>query len=250
MQLIGIYGPERSGRDTITQMLEKRGFVVVSLADPLKRHAMEIYDFDREQLWGDSELLDVPDERFPRGWKLTCGCICSTFHWVDDPMKRAFAVDKILHACPNHPEDRWSGYILRPENPEWCEPQIQYLTPRLCLRTLQEQGQFCYPETWVFYALRVTCEIMTEGRGYSPWGGISNLGWLGDFHPRGICIPDLTSMREVESIRKAGGQTWRVHRPGTKDTGILPNSAFGTIIRNNGTIEDLAHAINERFMLD
>lgn len=55
------------GKDTMADyMVEKYGFVKVSMADPFKRIAKEVYEFSDEQLWGPSESRNAGDERYPR----------------------------------------------------------------------------------------------------------------------------------------------------------------------------------------
>jgi hypothetical protein len=65
--LLGISGLAGSGKDTVANMLiEESGFTKVSLADPLKRIARDVYAFTDEQLWGPSEFRNGPDKRYPR----------------------------------------------------------------------------------------------------------------------------------------------------------------------------------------
>lgn len=65
--LLGISGLAGSGKDTVANMLiEESGFIKVSLADPLKRIARDVYAFTEEQLWGPSEFRNDPDKRYPR----------------------------------------------------------------------------------------------------------------------------------------------------------------------------------------
>ena len=53
--IIGVAGLAGSGKNAVAEILVKKyGFAMVSFADPLKRYAMEIYDFTEEQLWGKS----------------------------------------------------------------------------------------------------------------------------------------------------------------------------------------------------
>lgn len=66
--IIGLTGPAGSGKDTVADILvAEHGFVKLSLADPIKRAAMEWWDFTEEQLWGPSEMRNKPDKRYPRG---------------------------------------------------------------------------------------------------------------------------------------------------------------------------------------
>lgn len=68
MNIIGISGQAGSGKDTAADMLlAKEGVIKLSLADPIKRFARELWDFSDDQLWGPSEFRNKPDERYPIG---------------------------------------------------------------------------------------------------------------------------------------------------------------------------------------
>lgn len=67
MQIIGITGNMGVGKDTMADyVVAKYGFVKISMADPMKRIAKEIYEFSDEQLWGPSEFRNQEDKRYPR----------------------------------------------------------------------------------------------------------------------------------------------------------------------------------------
>jgi len=62
--ILGVMGQARSGKDTCADYLVKKyGFVKISLADPIKRICMDIYEMSEEQLWGDDK--EKQDLRFP-----------------------------------------------------------------------------------------------------------------------------------------------------------------------------------------
>jgi hypothetical protein len=66
--IIGLSGQAHAGKDTVADFLvEHHGFVKIALADPIKRAAMEWWDFTEEQLWGD--LKEEPDQRYPAEWR-------------------------------------------------------------------------------------------------------------------------------------------------------------------------------------
>ncbi len=55
------------GKDTMADyMVAKYGYVKVSMADPFKRIAKDVYEFSDEQLWGPSEARNRDDMRYPR----------------------------------------------------------------------------------------------------------------------------------------------------------------------------------------
>lgn len=65
--IISLTGNMGVGKDTMADyMVAKYGFVKVSMADPFKRIAKEVYEFSDEQLWGPSEARNRDDKRYPR----------------------------------------------------------------------------------------------------------------------------------------------------------------------------------------
>lgn len=65
MNIIGVIGLARSGKDTTADWLvRERGFCKVALADPIKRYCMDAFGFTEYQLWGGGR--DVPDLRWER----------------------------------------------------------------------------------------------------------------------------------------------------------------------------------------
>lgn len=66
-KIISLTGNMGVGKDTMADyMVEKYGFVKVSMADPFKRIAKEVYEFSDEQLWGPSSERNKDDIRYPR----------------------------------------------------------------------------------------------------------------------------------------------------------------------------------------
>lgn len=63
--IIALSGKAGSGKDTVANELVKtKGFVKIAFADPIKRMAMEMFGFSKEQLWGDSDKRDMVDIRY------------------------------------------------------------------------------------------------------------------------------------------------------------------------------------------
>lgn len=72
--IISITGNMGVGKDTMADyIVSKYGFVKVSMADPFKRIAKEVYEFTDEQLWGPSQTRNADDTRYlrPDGTYLT-----------------------------------------------------------------------------------------------------------------------------------------------------------------------------------
>ncbi len=66
-KIISLTGNMGVGKDTMADyMVDQYGFVKVSMADPFKRIAKEVYEFSDEQLWGPSSARNQEDKRYPR----------------------------------------------------------------------------------------------------------------------------------------------------------------------------------------
>ena len=56
-----------AGKDVVAKRLvDNYKFVSIAWADPIKRFCKEVYQFDDESLWGDSDARSLPDKRYPR----------------------------------------------------------------------------------------------------------------------------------------------------------------------------------------
>jgi hypothetical protein len=87
-----------AGKDTLADILVRKGYGKVALADPLKRILMSVWQFTEEQLWGPSHCRNKPDFRYP----------------LEDrsfltPRKALQALDALRQADP----DCWSRVCLR-----------------------------------------------------------------------------------------------------------------------------------------
>lgn len=242
-------GSANSGKDTVAdRLVEKHGFVKVALADPMKRFCMEVYDFSEEQLWGPSEKRNAPDERYPIGYRLVCGCLADAWNKHNDVSTKWWA-PQILEYCEEHVDvPGWHRGHLFPEPP----PKLEYLTPRHALQTLgTEWGRSCYINTWVDYALRVVKQLLEEGYRYHRVHGAyfdpDTAPSLPDY--KGVVISDVRYSNEnnaVVSTDRAGARV-RVRRkvaalmPGdlgdhTSETSLIHmhDDGWDWVIENDG----------------
>jgi hypothetical protein len=66
MNIIGISGLARSGKDTFANLLlESTRGIKIALADPIKRFIAELWGFSDDALWGPSENRSKEDPRYP-----------------------------------------------------------------------------------------------------------------------------------------------------------------------------------------
>jgi hypothetical protein len=67
LDLVGISGKKRSGKDTMARWFAERGFEQFALADPIKESCQSIFGFSEEQVGGDRKEEEDPYwERTPR----------------------------------------------------------------------------------------------------------------------------------------------------------------------------------------
>lgn len=234
--IVGISGLAGSGKDTCADFLVRdRGFAKVALADPLKRIAADVFDFSHEQLWGPSAMRNAPDERYPREHSSSDGfrCDCCGFGFDLFPLNLAHLSDT---------------------------PQC-YLTPRFALQKLgTEWGRSCYPNVWIDYAARVAKALIRNSIRYNVIGGPTWGGGgtnISERIPRGVVVPDVRFKNEVDSLRAHGAKLIRVVRSSAGLVGAagahtseteqasIPDEAFDTVIRNDGTIAELGESVTK-----
>ena len=146
MLLTGLAG---TVKDTVADILvAKHGYIKMSLADPIKRIAQDVYDFTDEQLWGSSENRNKPDTRYERAHYMRrskCTCCGSA---------------DINTRC--------------------------YLTPRYALQLLgTEWGRHCYLDTWTDVAISKAREsggagpkvVFADGRFLNEFAAFSCAGY-------------------------------------------------------------------------
>lgn len=128
------------------------------------------------------------------------------------------------------------------------------LTARKALQFLgTEIGRELYGNVWVDLGLRNAGKVLA-GAGYGPKEGVivnESIAW------EGVAITDVRFANELEAIRAAGGFLVRVTRPGSglggaaglhaseREQAAIPDSAFDAVLSNDGTIDDLAHKVEE-----
>jgi hypothetical protein len=233
--IIGVCGPASSGKDTgAERFIKEHGFVRVAFADPLKRYARDMFDFTDEQLWGPSEMRNMPDKRYPREhtWKelendsnhhYACACCGqkTTKRRVEDDV-----------------------FIPDPYGIEQC-----YLTCRYALQLLgTEYGRHCYPDIWVDYAIRIANSLKGGGCYYDMKSGLSYVSYVdgpGVLAKTNVVISDVRFINEIRGIHRGGGyvirikppkpkesvETWRKHQSEAEQEGI-PDAEFDAIVVN------------------
>lgn len=233
--IIGLSGHAGSGKDTAADYLVDRyGFVKLSLADEMKRFCKTVFGFTDEQLWGSSEKRNAPDQRFadPLAWHaLNCAVVQFGRAWT----ARIFPFS-IITAYPALCE--WALQLQARHHMACPEP----LSPRIALQTLgTEWGRRHDVDVWVKVCMKIALTLTRRERWvYTPQLGLQP----SDFKTSltGVVIPDARFRNELVAIPYYGGQTVRLRRPGSVGSvGIanhaseseqdkIPDSAFQHII--------------------
>lgn len=249
--IIGLCGQAGAGKDTVADFLVKNhGFVKVALADSLKRICREVFDFSDKQLWGPSEERNKVDVRYLRR-----------------PAQNAWTCTKCCHRLFGEKfEEMTLGHVLADRDCALCTERMawhnmhyvklpaEYLTPRHALQQLgTEWGRECYGNVWVDYALRVAKELLRNVGRYTARTGLLSGGTnIAERVPQGVVISDVRFINEVEAIRAANGNVWKIERPGAGLTGAAAQHAseqeqnsidprkFASVLNNaNGPLEEL-----------
>ena len=220
MRLIGIMGKSKSGKDTIGQMLvehDPRG-ATLAFADKLKEVVMDLFGETHDDLYteeGKSKKTEYPLFKCPGCSSVKCALV---------------APNQVLcSACtaigePQAFRTHW----------QWREI-AQYIGTEGC--------RFVDENVWVRHALS-RAHMILEG---------NVKGMTSDAKPKlFVAITDCRFKSEMNAIKKAGGEVWRIRRPATdkKGTGIsghqsetemdtIPDSEFHRVINNDATLDVL-----------
>ena len=179
--VIGVVGKAGSGKDTVARLIpnSKR----FSFADPLKEFCGKLFGWSKEQLWGSSELRNAHDSRFPR----------EHGPWVPKGLCDLGCCSGQCSCC---------GVRTHDQNLYRC-----FLTPRFALQTLgTEWGRNCSEDIWAQYGVRRAQEWFKDATSKPPFMSAG---------PVVAVFPDCRFVNEAKAIRDAGGQVWRIDRPGS-----------------------------------
>lgn len=135
------------------------------------------------------------------------GYVCVSFA---DPLKRICRdvydfTDEQLWG-PSEKRNAGDPRYPRPGRVE-CDP----LTPRYALQRLgTEWGRDCYGNTWRDLAIRTAKKLLSGNHFYDHKGGLHvERDWSA---PKGIVIPDVRFLNEVDGINGSGGYCVRIRR--------------------------------------
>lgn len=156
----------------------------------------------------------------------------------------------VNHKGPRQAECKACGAAGSPDS------FVGFWTPRMILQHVGTEGiRRVDPMAWARYTMKTA--VTALDRGVEVVSSTSADRKVGDrFVPRVVVINDGRFRSELAAVHAAGGIAWRLRRPETDDvaTGIaghvseveidgIPDSDFDEVIMNDGTLDDLLHAV-------
>lgn len=256
INVVGICGTMGAGKDTAADCLvHKRGFVKISLADPMKRFANQIFEFPAENLWGESSLrshllpMFTHEDSFS-GWaKAYENFEEQAYDWVKEVVPDEKMVDE-AYASLIH----WV---------DWLHYNHQHLTARVLLQTIgTEWGRGINEALWFNYFMDVTKHLLklddnlTIHYAYDPRLGLYQTN--NDAVIPGVVVSDLRFVNEVTFVKDKGGVVLKLVRPGYENSPVqlgisghkseteqqlVNDYVFSAIIDNDGSKADLEQDI-------
>lgn len=259
--ILGIYGKAGSGKDTAAdRLIEHHGFCRVSFADPLKRFAMDVFDFSETTLWGDSDLRNKRDNRYTsyclhkgldKNWRLASDRYEQHAEtWLDDVMPNAVKDrDKVRQDL-----DTWFHWLGTHYGSK--------LSPRIVLQTLgTEFGRSSLGHSvWVDYAIQVSKTLLAgrDAHGnfvdYSQPDGLFVSDSPNSY--KGVVLADVRYQNEFDAVHMAGGSTIKIVRDSIESAVGIDNHSsetaldhldperFGMVVYNNKSIGDLHQTVD------
>ena len=204
--IIGVKGVARSGKDTVAAMLaEHLNGVLVAQADPMKRFAQDVFEFDEDQLWGGArkEALDVRIDELAYRQRIRSNFeFQSLQHLVDWGL---------LGDDEEAPRNTQEYRLLR----DWFQGFLtdgKNFSPRVVLQTLgTEFGRNVSLEMWSDYALDTAEQLLEGGYGYTRTDGLVIARDVPP--PAWVLITDVRFRNEALNIKARGGWLLEVQNP-------------------------------------
>lgn len=208
MNVIGLMGESGSGKDAVAGWFQRKGWIRVALADPLKRFVHAALGHDAVTLWGPASLRANAVD-FRRGVRRIEGAIMD------------FSLDVPIA------EERRSRFRFALD--AWfndLRARREMVTAREALQTLgTECGRAFEPDIWVRYLFERIVPHLEDFEYNALLGLLPRATRPPTFIPRefgvdltaditGVVVSDVRFKNEVEGILARGGRVYRLNRPG------------------------------------
>jgi hypothetical protein len=211
--IILLVGQAGSGKDTVAgYMVKNHGALSIAQADPMKRLARIVFDFNEDQLWGPSSSRNAVDERYNHMafWEVAWNRFHS--HEVESWLMELF---------DSHEVSQRFGALKAWMNMVQTEThwKSRDLTPRFVLQTLgTEWGRNQGRDLWSKYTIRRALDLLGGGFSYDRARGlVPDPGFIG---PDRVVISDGRFRNEVVNVRAIGGAVVRIDSPNTDSSGV------------------------------
>lgn len=207
--IILLCGNAGCGKDTVAGFIAKHNnAALVAQADPMKRLAMNIFQFGEEALWGPSEKRNerfrayTPIER----WE-SARARLEVFRaeWLRDVLPDLGAEQRL---AAGYELGRWFADVKRyySQDPEGCDPTARYV-----LQTLgTEWGRKVDQDMWSRGGLRAARALLIGGKKYDRIRGLHDAPTPGyDWS----VITDGRFRNEIINVKQAGGIAVLIESP-------------------------------------
>lgn len=214
-------GQANSGKDTIAKMIADattwklslptmpsadisggRGVSVLAFADPIKRLAKFIFDFEDDCLWGPSHTRNTVIDRFQneKAWDMSYGKILL----LEKLSKEKFS--QLPDVLPENCFVQLKEWFRSFKEAAFSST----ITPRLTLQSLgTEFGRAYDKEIWTNLAIKNSISLLTGGYFYTSNKGLRSFNGASDL----VVISDGRFRNEILAVKSAGGIVVKVECP-------------------------------------
>ena len=233
--ILAVSGYSNSGKDESLRILTTIGeggspILQTGLADPMKRHIADLYNFSELQMFGPSLNRNIGDIRYPKNEYLNIAMYGDVW---------GYEKNGIIH------------YVKEGDPQYWLSPR----------EALQEYGELMndlHINSWISKAVNDQIHITQNDLLYTRMGGISNEKKEYD-RPLFTCFADIRHKHEIQYLLKAESSTLHPRLIRIKRKGIdkppfnhrseleqleIPDNVFDFIILNDSTIDELHRKMN------
>lgn len=274
MNIVGVTGQAGAGKDEVAaRLVEDHDYVQMALADPIKRFILEVFEFDKVQLWGPSSARNAFDPRYVKCEIRSSGVSFGPNRSIG-PVKRVcdaawgsaakrlleYAPGWLAKVYPSGDQDFLLNSLCR-----WFTTlghKFPELSPRIVTQYLgTEWGRETVDEDiWVNLLLREARWVL-QGHPYTREEGVK-IDLSKDPQqdaPEGVVVSDIRFKNELSALIDAGGRLIKVVRPETdkkaREIGIKGHSSeleqqsftadkFDAVLQNKGSLSDLKKAVD------
>lgn len=271
MNIIGVTGQAGAGKDEVAgRLVQKHGFVQLSLADPMKRFGLNVFGFDVIQLWGPSSARNHFDPGFNEcsirvsQVEFEPGCSIAKVRrhcdpgWGDAAMRLADYGEEFVNGLLEEPAARVEALNMLYFWFASLGHHYNQLSPRIMLQSLGTAWgrEVVSEDLWINHLVD-TAERVLQGEVYEREVGFLNAERTPP--PVGIVCSDVRFANELNAVKDAGGRIIRVTRESadkkSKKLGIAGHASeaeqktftddmFDSILKNESTLKELYTAVD------